>query len=223
MITKIENNPHNISISTVVLLHGLYMKPFVMRKFAAKLRRLGYRVELFGYKSKNFEAAATMRALSQKIDLINSTDIYLVGHSMGGLVARMFYTLVKPLKVKKIVTLGTPHQGSFVAKYLSTTKLKPMLGSSGESGLTTPLPNWSPDIPLGCIVGVVGLGGASLLAPWHKNRAESDGTVFVSEAMLPNAADHTFVKAAHTTMLFSPAVFSQCAHFLQNGLFKSAP
>ena len=41
--------------------------------------------------------------------------VHLVGHSMGGLVARMALARLPPHKVRRLILLGTPNRGSFAA------------------------------------------------------------------------------------------------------------
>lgn len=42
-------------------------------------------------------------------------DLLLVGHSMGGLVARAYLRRYGELRVARLITLGTPHRGSLLA------------------------------------------------------------------------------------------------------------
>jgi pimeloyl-ACP methyl ester carboxylesterase len=96
-------------------------------------RRLGPRgVQLFGYarlllelRQQGFDA--TLHSYDWRLGLeelgqllaarIAASDqpVILVGHSMGGLVARMAIALLPKRKVRKLILLGTPNFGSFAA------------------------------------------------------------------------------------------------------------
>jgi len=58
--------------------------------------------------------------LAQRIDEVlaqtGATQLVLVGHSMGGLVARAYLRRYGASRVVRLVTLGTPHGGSELAK-----------------------------------------------------------------------------------------------------------
>lgn len=43
------------------------------------------------------------------LDLTNSEALYLIGHSLGGLIGRFFVKTFDPKKVKLLVTIGSPH------------------------------------------------------------------------------------------------------------------
>lgn len=59
--------------------------------------------------------------LTQRIDAVlaetGATRLILVGHSMGGLVARAWLARFGAERVAKLITLGTPHHGSQLARF----------------------------------------------------------------------------------------------------------
>ncbi|MGR9100511.1 MAG: lipase family alpha/beta hydrolase [Gammaproteobacteria bacterium] len=58
-------------------------------------------------------------SLAYSLDKIDSDYICVVGHSMGGLDARYVISQLDPnQKIKHLITLGTPHQGSPVANWI---------------------------------------------------------------------------------------------------------
>jgi pimeloyl-ACP methyl ester carboxylesterase len=60
-----------------------------------------------------------IKALAEINTRFPNRDYYVVGHSMGGLVARMVWRLAgqagTQARIKRIVTLGTPHWGTYAA------------------------------------------------------------------------------------------------------------
>ena len=53
--------------------------------------------------------------------------IHIIGHSLGGLIARYYVTrLGGDARVHTLITLGTPHQGSYAAYAVPTTLMQQM-------------------------------------------------------------------------------------------------
>lgn len=101
---------------TVVLIHGFTADASYMRKLGNAFIGAGYTA--FAYEYACFQGIDyAARAL---VDLVKQQDAHLsvhktvlVGHSMGGLVARAFVALEGGDRwVRKVITLGTPHAGT---------------------------------------------------------------------------------------------------------------
>lgn len=103
---------------TLVMLHGLCMNEAQWRRdgadFPAALAALGYRPLGLRYNS----GRAIWRNGAELAELLDSVPgpLTLVGHSMGGLVARSAIAQARgrhwPKRLQRLVTLGTPHQGA---------------------------------------------------------------------------------------------------------------
>ncbi len=150
-------------------------------------------------------------------------------------------------QLQKIVTLGTPHLGSTTADYAKRF-LPFTIGNAYQGaldGTVAPLPN---GVCLGVIAGnkPYGLGQAILNYHNYRNvnhhndnkhqhqqqnqqqydshikglQKAHDGTVYVSETMLPNATDHLILPVTHTGMLVDKEVARQIVYFLSNGVFE---
>jgi triacylglycerol lipase len=107
--------------SPVVLIHGYghnHSGWWVMRKH---LRDGGFgEVETFDYSPVAEDIPATARRLAATVDAVRrrtgAPKVHLVGHSLGGLLARWYVQeLDGAAAVDTVVTLGTPHQGTFAA------------------------------------------------------------------------------------------------------------
>ncbi|RZI43665.1 alpha/beta fold hydrolase [Herbaspirillum sp. HC18] len=109
-----------------LFIHGftanaMYMKP-LMEQFAKN----GYVALAFNYPCYDGidRAAKRLRDFLEEFDnltnsRISSHRIVVVGHSMGGLVARALVGLEGGHKyVRKVFTLGTPHNGTFIDSQL---------------------------------------------------------------------------------------------------------
>lgn len=77
------------------------------------------------------QLAALLRQLIQVNQLAPQRSIELVAHSMGGLIARlMLQDAALAAAVAHLVTLGTPHEGTQLARLLQTTKVRELRSGS---------------------------------------------------------------------------------------------
>ena len=102
----------------VILVHGFMMRGGVMRWLKLRLNHAGWRnVYIFTYAPPWKDIphfAGQLNAFIEEL-AIGEPDLKfdLVCHSMGGLVARYYiHELGGSCRVRNMVTLGTPHQGS---------------------------------------------------------------------------------------------------------------
>jgi palmitoyl protein thioesterase len=109
----------------VLLLHGFLATPLVLDTLAAALRRSGYCAHvvqlggLFGrFNTLPIEHVARVVAerVEQLVQVHRCERIDVVGHSEGGLIGRYYVQrLDGAQRVRHLVTLGTPHRGTFWA------------------------------------------------------------------------------------------------------------
>lgn len=193
-----------------------------MRYMVKHLTLHGYRVYTYSYNSRKY-SNRTLSGLNDLVAKITEDDIYLVGHSMGGLVIRNYLNTFKNAlqRVKGVVTIGTPHNQSKCAHNLANSILKGFIGTAGSSGLTITAPAWHPSIPIGCIAGVSENRWSTNWFIWReRDLAPNDGTIFVTEAVLDGCTDKVLVTGAHTGLLFNNQVVQQCHHFIMHQKFK---
>jgi pimeloyl-ACP methyl ester carboxylesterase len=200
---------------TVVLIHGLYLHGFCMSLLARRLRRAGYRTLFFSYPSLGKTVPDSAHLLAQRLADLNLPVVHFVAHSLGGLVVRYLVAAMPTLPPGRVVTLGTPHQGSQVARVLSSSKWRRVLGRS-EQGLLGELPPWPAERELGSLAGTLNVGVGKWITPIAE---PADGTVTVAETRLPGMTDHISLPVSHTAMLLSPTVAVQVRHFLATGRF----
>lgn len=108
-----------------VFVHGflgfvrLPIVPFVryFRGIPAELDRLGLRT-LFPAVPRAGTVAARATALAGALEATGNGPIVLIGHSMGGIDARYLASKLDPeRRVRAVVTVGTPHRGSPMARW----------------------------------------------------------------------------------------------------------
>ncbi|HLP87213.1 MAG TPA: triacylglycerol lipase [Nostocaceae cyanobacterium] len=104
----------------VVLVHGINDTGAVFNKMAFNLQEQGWSVYALDMVPKN--GSAPLEKLAQQVaDYINMNfapeqPLDLIGFSMGGLVSRYYVQRLGGIaRVKRFITISSPHQGTVVA------------------------------------------------------------------------------------------------------------
>jgi pimeloyl-ACP methyl ester carboxylesterase len=106
----------------ILLVHGLVDNRSIFTLLRRQLRRRGFgRVWTMNYRIWTTDLRAAARQLGDAIDAICEQTgyerIHVIGHSMGGLIARYYVQrLGGDARVHTLVTLGTPHGGTRAAR-----------------------------------------------------------------------------------------------------------
>jgi pimeloyl-ACP methyl ester carboxylesterase len=133
----------------VVLVHGLVDNHSIFAVMRRSLRRRGFaHVCSWNYSPLLTDVARGARALGEHLERVceqtGHERVHVVGHSLGGLIARYH---VQRQGGDRRVTLGTPHQGSLLAHLVPTPLVRqlrpgsPVLQELGEPapGIRTPV------------------------------------------------------------------------------------
>jgi triacylglycerol lipase len=106
----------------ILLVHGYLHAGFVWLFHKRRLSRLGfgpiYTIDL-GHPFRSIrDYAYLVEKKARQIELeTGSSELTLIGHSMGGLVSAYYATkLARPASVVKVITIASPLQGTAVAK-----------------------------------------------------------------------------------------------------------
>lgn len=203
--------------ATVVFLHGIWMTGLDMAVLRRRVRACGFTTRQFSYPSVRATPRENAAQLQRWLAGVEGGTVHFVAHSLGGLVVRWLQQDFPGQRPGRVVTLGTPHAGSRVARVAGQRPwLRRLLGASLEQGLRGDLPPWDATRELGVIAGTGGVGIGRLvtrLVPPH------DGTVEVAETALPGMSDFTTVGATHLGLLYSTAAARQVCAFLADGRF----
>ena len=203
----------------VVLVHGIWMTTLELRPLARHLRRCGYTCRYFYYPSLRRRPADNARRLGAYLQQLDAPRVHLVAHSLGGIVLSHLFEQGEPARIGRVVMLGTPLQGSVVARHLYARPIsRVLLGRAGEAGLLGDAPIWRSESESGMIAGTRSFGIGQFLAP-GKLVPPHDGTVAVSETRSPGLHQHRTVHCSHLSMLFSREVADLVCRFLQQGRF----
>ncbi|MFK8083147.1 MAG: esterase/lipase family protein [Granulosicoccus sp.] len=201
-----------------VLVHGIWMQGFMMTAMSKRLESLGFRTVTFSYDFLNNSPTENACDLRRKIGELGARKVNLVGHSLGGIVILHLLDQFQDLAVGKVVLIGSPVKGSYVAKRVHENRvLRPLLGKSADGGLLDGAPLFRGDRPLGVITGS---GRMGLLAVLYPAGDDSDGVVRDSETLIENAADRVCIPSSHSAMIFSNTCADYVANFLNLGRFR---
>src|SRR3954451_3480906 len=132
----------------VVLVHGLVDNRSIFTVMRRALRRRGFaQVCTWNYSPLQRDVESAAAALGRHIERIcqetGHERVHVVGHSLGGLVARyLVQRLGGDSRIESLVTLGTPHQGTRWAHVLPTPLVRQLRpGSPLMRELAEPSPD----------------------------------------------------------------------------------
>lgn len=204
-------------MDTVILIHGLWMHGIVMLPQQRWLAERGFAVRRFSYPSTRQGLQQNAEALSRFVASTDSSNIHLVGHSLGGLVALRMLAEHHDPRVRRVALMGSPCMGSHCASaLLRAPGLSALVGRSLKEWLASPRPQPPAGVEVGVLSGDRNLGLGRLVPGLPR---PNDGTVAVAETQLPEARDRITLHVSHTEMLVSRACADQVAAFLGTGSF----
>ncbi len=203
-------------LQTVVFVHGLLMTGVDMTLLRHRVARCGFAVRQFSYASIRRSVEHNAARLQQYLGGIDAEVVHLVGHSLGGLVIQRLLHDYPSQRPGRVVTFGTPHLGSHVARSLSRWLAGRVIMGRSLDALKGGVPPWPSGRELGVIAGNRGVGVGSL-APGLA--VPNDGTVAVAETRQGDMSDFIEVPVSHTALLFSRETARQVCAFLRNGRF----
>lgn len=132
----------------ILLAHGIIDNHTIFALMRRHLVRRGFgSIHTFSYSPLTLDVRRTAERMGQEIEAIceasGSDQIHVVGHSLGGLIARYYIQrLGGDARVHTCVTLGTPHQGTMAAKLLPWPLVKQV---RPDSDLVAELAEPAPD------------------------------------------------------------------------------
>lgn len=190
----------------VVLVHGFLCNRGVWLPWLPELRARGH-----AYVALTLEPAfgsvddyvAAIDTAMRQVQAATGLPPVLVGHSMGGLAARAWLrTLAQPpaQRVHRILTLGTPHHGTWPARFSHTT-------NGMQMRLDSP---W-----LQALAASEGAAQRALFSCWY---SDCDNIVYPTRsATLDGAENHLLHGLGHVHMVYAPQVRAACWQALQTG------
>lgn len=206
---------------SVVLVHGLWMSGLELGYLGRHLKESGFTPYRFRYHSVRNAVAQNAGRLARYVAELPEPRVHFVGHSLGGLVIMRLFADHPEQRPGRIVTIGSPFQGSQAARGLARHRFgQHLLGHSVEEGLLGQAQAVAPrDRDVGVIAGTLGVGVGRVLSP--DLASPSDGTVALAETRLEGVYEHLELPLTHTTLLFSRRTAQAVCAFLRSGSFAS--
>ncbi|PKW27357.1 esterase/lipase family protein [Phycicoccus duodecadis] len=121
----------------ILLVHGIVSNRSIFILLRRGLTRRGFsRVFAMNYSTVSTDVRAAALRLAEEVErIVEETGyerLHVIGHSLGGLIARYYVTrLGGDARVHTLVTLGTPHEGTWAAYALPTHLMRQMRPGSG--------------------------------------------------------------------------------------------
>ena len=197
----------------VVVIHGFGGHRWFMLPICWKLKRAGFRVKPFGYRSYFRSVEAHAKQFETFLKDINrdpeTEGFHIVAHSLGGIVTRTALLNLNESnydlkELERIAMLTVPNQGSSVARLLGNLfpfcKTLRQLSDHNEGYVRKLDP---PDEELN--IGVIA--------------ASYDFVIPNPSSHLVSESDHITLFSGHNGVLVRPAVGRQMVAFLINGKF----
>lgn len=208
-IRSLDSDPAQ---TTVVLVHGLWLGPRSMWLLARRLRRAGFHVVLFRWRTTRESPDQAATRLAARLGELDGRVLHFVAHSMGGMVLSRLLSEHAPPRTGRAVLLGSPLHGSAAARGMIRRRLGRLLGAAAGP-LAAGGFDWPPDVPVAVMVGVNRCGPGHLFGPLER---PNDGTVSLAEARIAGVVPRP-VRATHFGLLTSRAVARQTARYLRDG------
>ena len=207
----------NSAGEAVILVPGLFLSGWSMGALRARLAACGFEPRVFTYHTVRAGLRESAVELARFLYSIPHPVVHFVGHSLGGLLIRHLFALYPPQRPGRVVTLGTPHQGSYVARKIGRVPvLGVLLALPSQDGLSGNAPAWPAERELGVIAGALPFGLGRLLTGLP---TPNDGTVGLEETRLAGMTAHIAVPVTHTGLLVSSEVARLTCRYLRSGRF----
>jgi triacylglycerol lipase len=195
----------------VVFIHGLFCNrgfwhPWMRMLHSQGIPYLSVNLEpvmggIDGFVAQLEEAVSQLEAVAEGATALPPV---LVCHSMGGLVARAWLAsaTTNRQRIHHIITVGTPHQGTWLARWSHIASGRQMrIGSEWLASLKTKeTSSLAQPAPFTC---------------WYSN---ADNIVFPpTTATLPGADNRLVLHTGHVALAFHPTVMRESLTMMESG------
>jgi len=190
----------------LLLIHGLGRTPLSLALLGRRLSRQGHNVRYFGYAAFRESFDQIVGRLIASICAADDSHPYaLIGHSLGGILARAALPALAHMPPRHLVMLAPPNQTSLLARRLRQQLLYRITTRDSGSKLADrafydTLPQ--PSIHTTIIAGTAGPRGR--WSPFGDR--PNDGVVAVEETMLRPNTEVIQVPSVHTLIMNSRQV-----------------
>lgn len=197
------------------------MQGHEMELLRRRLRRdHGFDVHIFSYPTLFGDAQEICSDLAEFGESVaHGRKVHFVGHSLGGLFVLRTLNQHAGRFDGNAVVLASPLNGCRSARgVLRFPMMRPILGPHLLAEASAPADRrWEGRGALGVIAGTRPIGSGRFFARFDE---DYDGTVGVSETIIPGLSDHLTLPHSHMGMLAAGDVADQVAYFLRNSRFR---
>lgn len=197
-----------------VLIHGLGRTPASMWLLARRLERHGFATARVGYPSRRLTLEQAVDWIGARLAAATSgwRTVHLVGHSLGGVIARRLAEAGTDPRIGRVVQLGAPNRGSRVAERVLRLPLLPRLLGPALAQIPGLRPPRRRSAGVAALAGVLPLRRRGLASP-------TDGFVTVRSAW-HGAGSRAALRSLHGWLPLSAAAAVQVSRFLRQGRFE---
>ncbi|MGF1572973.1 MAG: esterase/lipase family protein [Sumerlaeia bacterium] len=218
------------SSSIPVLLIPPLLTPGILCMTPLKwaLERRGFRTISYNYPSYRVDIPDNATRLAQFLADLDEPELDVVAFSMGNIILRWAANHHEIPKLRRVVMIGPPNQGAFMADWLDDKfgVLFPLFFGKcarqlrrGDKGLAARAGN----LPEGTKIGIIAGGtrneqGYNIIIP-----GDNDRTVAVSETILQGFTDFVLVPQYHTTLTLRKRSINLACDFIETAQFRKRP
>jgi pimeloyl-ACP methyl ester carboxylesterase len=207
--------------ATIVFVHGALVRGWEMNILRRRMRKLGYQVRQFRYRSMLLRLEENAQKLKRFLNDTPGDVLHLVGHSMGGVLIRRVFEDDPDPRPGRLIAIGSPLLDCWVARRFQRMhrRVGPLLiGRTVTDHLArAPDPVWHGKRDFGILAGTYRFGVGAIFSTLP---SPSDGVVLLEETMLKGIRDRADYRLNHFGMLFSRRCTAQIARFLATGRFE---
>lgn len=174
-----------------------------MRLLGFRLQRRGHHVQYFRYYTRSETFENIVNRFVQWVNAVDASEPYaVVGHSMGGLIARAGLPLLKNHPPVHLILLASPNRQPRMAPYIRNNFLyKYLTTNCGQLVLTS---DFYQHLPLPDVPATVIAGSAGPRVGWLPYGFEpNDGALSVQDAFLGEGYELIQVPSIHTFIMNS--------------------
>jgi pimeloyl-ACP methyl ester carboxylesterase len=193
----------------IVMVHGLWMKPWTWSAYRRFFIRHGYRVHRFGYRTTGQPMERSAMKLAAFVNSRDQHTVHLLVHSMGGLLAMQAMPHIN--KPGKLVMLGSPVQGSRVARKLQQKGWHRTFLRHATKPLTSGVSQPHRLRPSLMIAGTRPMGLGRVI---ERQLGPGDGTVALAETRAEWIDEHREIHTSHFGLLLDRQAMQISLDFL---------
>lgn len=205
---------------TVILLHGIMNKSFMMNRIEKGLVKEGYEVVNWGYPSYQNTIEEHAKSLDNVVRKIkNNETINFVGFSLGCIIIRYYLTHYKVANVKRFVMIAPPNHGSEQADYrynwarfiLGEKSFKQLRAKNKDYYINMGIPS--------CEIGIIAGGKGNSKGYSKVLPGDDDGAVSLESAKIDGIKDFIQLKHEHTELILRKDTVDNVVSFIETGKF----